>query len=98
MSLLPLAAGQAAGLTEAMTPTASRTPAIWRAACRAARAVADVIGECNYAQRRLFELRMFGHDHDRAPDTYADFLYRSPTALWHEPPARSRAGGSYPGQ
>ena len=79
-----------------MSSTAQRTSGIWRGARRAARAVADVVRECNCAQRRLFELRMFGRDHDRAPETYADFLFRSPTALWHEPSARRRAAGSYP--
>lgn len=63
---------------------------------RAARAVADVVRECDYAQRRLFELRMFGRDHDRAPETYADFLFRSPAALWHEPSACCRATGLCP--
>ena len=80
-----------------MSP-AQRTSGIWRGARRAAHAVADVVRECNYAQRRLFELRMFGRDHDRAPETYADFLFRSPRALWHEPSARRRAAGSSPGE
>jgi hypothetical protein len=69
---------------------------MFRGVRRAARAVADVVRECNYAQRRLFELRMFGRDHDRAPQTYADFLFRSPAALWHEPSARRRATGLCP--
>jgi hypothetical protein len=81
-----------------MGPTAQRTSGIWRGARRAARAVADVVRECDYAQRRLFELRMFGRDHDRAPETYGDFLFRSPTALWHEPSAGRRAAGSYPSE
>jgi hypothetical protein len=46
----------------------------------------------------MFELRMFGRDGDGAPDTYADFLFRSPTTLWHEPSAHRRAAGSRPGK
>jgi hypothetical protein len=63
---------------------------------RAARAVADLVREYNYAQWRLAELRMFGRDGYRAPDTYAEFLSRSPVALWREPPARRREAGAQP--
>ena len=67
---------------------------------RAARAVADVVRECNYASSRLRELRLFpdirAEGGDCAPDTYADFLSRSPVALWREPPARRRAAGACP--
>ncbi len=66
----------------------------------AAAAVADVVRECNYATRRLGELRLFpdlraAHG-DCAPDSYADFLWRSPAALWTEPAARRRAAGARP--
>ncbi len=47
--------------------------------------MADLAREYNYAQRRLLELRLFGRDDDGAPDTYAEFLFRSPVALWREP-------------
>ncbi len=71
-----------------------------RAVRHAAAAVADVVRECNYASRRLLELRLFpdirAADGDIAPDNYADFLWRSPVALWHEPSARRRAAGSRP--
>jgi hypothetical protein len=54
---------------------------MWRATLRAARRVADVVAECNYAQRRLFELRLdperYALDADRAPDTYGEFLFRT---------------------
>ena len=59
-------------------------------------AVADVVRECNYAQRRMFELRLFGRDHDLAPDTYAEFLFRSPATMWGEPSAHRRATGACP--
>ena len=66
---------------------------------RAARAVADVVRECNYATSRLRELRLFPELRTAgggAPDTYADFLWRSQGALWHEPSARRRASGARP--
>jgi len=76
------------------------TGGIWAAARHAARTVAAVVGECNYASRRMFELRLFPDlravDGDCAPDNYADFLWRSPVALWREPPARRRASGARP--
>ena len=71
-----------------------------QAARHAARAVADVVRECNYASSRLLELRLFpdlrAAGGDCAPDTYADFLWRSSVALWHEPSARRRAIGARP--
>jgi hypothetical protein len=71
-----------------------------RAVRHAARAVADVVRECNYATSRLRELRLFPELRaacaDCAPDTYADFLGRSSMTLWHEPSARRRAAGARP--
>jgi len=71
-----------------------------RAVRRVAAAVADVVRECNYASRRLLELRLCpdirAAGGDCAPDNYADFLWRSPVAMWHEPSARRRATGSRP--
>jgi hypothetical protein len=58
--------------------------------------VAELVRECNYAQQRLTEIRIFGRDHDRAPDSYNEFLFRSPVALWREPPARRRQAGAQP--
>jgi hypothetical protein len=60
---------------------------------RIASRVASIIEECNYAQRRMLELRL---DPDRyvfgsvLPDTYAEFLFRTSGALIHEPPAQDR--------
>jgi hypothetical protein len=96
MALLPLVQRRAAGLPISMSSTDRRSPANFRAARRAAQAVAGVVRECNYAQRRMLELRLFGRDGDRAPDTYDEFLFRSPTTLWREPPARRREAGSCP--
>ena len=62
---------------------------------RLVRKISDFITECAYAQRRLTELatapdRYVLNPH-AAPDTYAEFLYRTSGALPHEPPARARA-------
>jgi hypothetical protein len=77
-----------------------RSPGTTQAARSAARAVASVVRECHYASRRLLELRLYpdlaAADGDRAPDTYADFLWRSHPARWKEPSARRRAAGSRP--
>jgi hypothetical protein len=77
-----------------------RSPGKMQAVRHAARTVAAVVRECNYATSRLRELRLFpdvrAAGGDCAPDTYADFLWRSPGALWREPPARRRAAGACP--
>ena len=64
---------------------------------RFGRRVADLIAECNYAQRRAFTLRTtpdaFLADRDKAPDDYSEFLFRTSNALLHEPAAAGRAHG-----
>jgi len=64
---------------------------------RFGRRVADLIAECNYAQRRAFTLRTtpdaFLADRDKAPDEYAEFLFRTSSTLLHEPAAACRADG-----
>ncbi len=58
---------------------------------RIGRRVAAIVAECNYAQRRLFELRLdperYALDADRAPDTYGEFLFRTFGPPWLEPAA-----------
>lgn len=81
-----------------MSSTGQRSSGTLRRARRAVQAVADVVRECDYAQRRLLELRLYGRDGDHAPDTYAEFLFRSPLSLWREPSARRREAGSHPRQ
>jgi hypothetical protein len=78
-----------------------RAPApIWRAARRAARRVADVVSECNYAQRRLLELRLdperYVLDGVRAPATFQEFVLRSSCSSmrWREPSAGERTEGA----
>ena len=46
----------------------------------------------NYASARMMALRLSEglEQSDRAPDTYAEFLLRTPVTSLHEPPARCR--------
>ena len=70
---------------------------------RIARRIADVIAECNYAQRRMAALRtapgryLTREDRGRAPDTYAEFLHWTSGVLPHEPSAARRAHGQLVG-
>jgi len=72
---------------------AARTNAL----TRFGRRVAGFVAECNYAQRRVFELRTspdaFVADRDKAPDDYPEFLFRTSSPLLHEPAAADRAHG-----
>ena len=83
-----------------MTSTDRASAAIWRAARRAARRVADVVEECNYAQQRLYELRLdperYALDSDRVPATYGEFLFRSFGPQWREPAGRLRRSACWP--
>ena len=71
--------------------------ALTNALTRFGRRVADIVAECNYAQRRVFELRTspdaFVADRDKAPDDYPEFLFRTSSPLLHEPAAAGRAHG-----
>ena len=59
-----------------------------------ARRIAAVMAECAYAQRRMAELATapdrYMLEPDAAPETYAEFLYRTSGVLRHEPTARTR--------
>jgi hypothetical protein len=73
-----------------MHSTDTRSPAV----TRLARRLLDAIRECNAAQRRMTAIstapdRYSAHP-DAAPDTYAEFLFRTSGLLLHEPPARTR--------
>jgi len=77
---------------------ASISPASQRASwvvCLARR-VHDVVSEMNYASKRMTELMLSPGlaESDQAPDTYAEFLFRTPATTRHEPSARS--GKAYP--
>ena len=62
-----------------------------------ARRVADIVAECNYAQRRMTVLKMAPDAYfattGKAPDDYAEFLFRTSGTLLHEPDASHRADG-----
>jgi hypothetical protein len=64
---------------------------------RLGRRVADIVAECNYAQRRMLTLRtapdVYLAHRDKAPDDYAEFLFRASSAMLHEPTASGRAHG-----
>lgn len=70
-----------------------------RIAARLARRLAGIVAECRYAQRRLNGLRLapdrYLFDADRAPDTYAEFLFRTSGPTVREPSARARAAGRH---
>ena len=65
------------------------------AMARFGRRMAGIVAECNYAQRRMLALRTIPDaylpERDKAPEDYAEFLYRSSGALLREPPAAGRA-------
>ena len=86
MALLPLAGGRGIGHR-------GRMDTFW--VYSLARRVHDVVGEMNYASKRVTELRLgYGlAESDRAPDDYADFLLRTAATTRHEPSARRRAAG-----
>jgi hypothetical protein len=64
---------------------------------RFVRSVTDIVAECNYAQRRMLVLRTnpdaYRPGRGQAPDDYAEFLFRTSSALLHEPTAAGRARG-----
>jgi len=64
---------------------------------RFGRRVAGIVAECNYAQRRVLALRIAPDVYlakgDEAPGNYAEFLFRTSSALLHEPTASGRAHG-----
>ena len=67
---------------------------------RIARRVATVLAECNYAQRRSFAIMTspdsYVTDRDHAPDTYAEFLFRTSGGLLREPASAQRSHGRFP--
>ena len=62
------------------------------------RRIAAVIEDCRYAQRRLDALRtspdLYSDQPNVAPDSYAEFMFRTSGSLMHEPSARRRARGA----
>ena len=66
-----------------------------------ARRVADIVAECNYAQRRMTILKTAPDAYlnvaDKAPEDYAEFLFRTSGTLLREPDASHRTHGQFAG-
>ena len=79
-----------------MTTTHPRR-SILSAPAALARRIAAVVRECRDAQLRMAAVTTATDRYvarpDTAPDTYAEFLFRTSGQLLHEPSARSRARG-----
>jgi hypothetical protein len=64
---------------------------------RLGKRIANIVAECDYAQRRSFAIMTnpdsYLTDRDHAPDTYAEFLFRTSGGLVHEPASAQRAHG-----
>jgi hypothetical protein len=62
------------------------------------RKIASVIRECQYAQRRLNALRtgpdLYSDQPNVAPDTYAEFIFRTSGSALREPSADERLHGA----
>jgi hypothetical protein len=62
-----------------------------------ARRVAEIVAECNYAQRRMTILMTAPDAYlittGQAPDDYTEFLFRTSGTLLREPDASHRAHG-----
>ena len=53
-----------------------------------------MFSEINWANKRMTALMLsYGVESDLAPDSYAEFLFRSRVTVFHEPPARRRGAG-----
>jgi hypothetical protein len=61
---------------------------------RLGKRIANFVAECDYAQRRSFAIMTspdsYLMDRDQAPDTYAEFLFRTSGGLLHEPASGQR--------
>ena len=59
--------------------------------------IASIVAECDYAQRRSFAIMTnpdsYLIDRDQAPDTYAEFLFRTSGGLLHESASGQRPHG-----
>jgi hypothetical protein len=64
---------------------------------RFGRRIASIVAECNYAQRRVFAIMTspdnYVTERDKAPDTYAEFLFRTSGGLMDEPACAQRSSG-----
>ena len=66
---------------------------------RFGRRIAHIVAECDYAQRRWFAIMTspdsYLTERDHAPDTYAEFLFRTSGGLMDEPACAQRAHGRH---
>ena len=61
---------------------------------RFARQAGYVFSEINWANKRMTTLMLsYGVESDRAPDSYAEFLFRSRVTVFREPAASRRSAG-----
>ena len=67
---------------------------------KAARRIACVLAECHMAGRRCLTLALAPDrqmiNPGQAPETYAEFLFRTSAPLLHEPAARDRSASWRP--
>jgi hypothetical protein len=83
-------------MNEPASPQIDRRQQPGRSIRRVALKVREIIAEYAYAQRRMADLASAPDRYllnpDAAPDTYAEFMFRTSAGLRHEPPARCRTG------
>jgi hypothetical protein len=81
-------------MNQPASPQIDRRQQPGRSIRRFALKVREIVAECAYAQRRMADLASapdrYLLNQDAAPDTYAEFLFRTSSGLRHEPPARCR--------
>ena len=95
VALLPLAGRRRSQYHEYMdaySTSAAGQRSSW--IVRFARQASYVFSEINWANKRMTALMLsYGVESDLAPDTYAEFLFRSRVTVFHEPAARRRSAG-----
>ena len=95
MALLPLAGDRPVGhavYMDAYSTSAAGQRTSW--IVRFARQASYVFSEINWANKRMTALMLsYRVESDLAPDSYAEFLFRSRVTVFHEPPARRRSAG-----
>ena len=95
VALLPLAGWRRSQYPEYMdaySTSAAGQRSSW--IVRFARQASYVFSEINWANKRMTALMLsYGVESDFAPDSYAEFLFRSRVTVFHEPAARRRSAG-----
>jgi hypothetical protein len=95
VALLPLAGRRRSQYPEYMdaySTSAAGQRSSW--IVRFARQASYVFSEINWANKRMTALMLsYGVESDLAPDSYAEFLFRSRVTVFHEPAARRRSAG-----